>query len=275
MDVRTSSGANRRPDAETEEARSLSRVMFARLRELDEGTPEYQYVRNTLIELNLTLVRYAARRFQSRSAQLEDIMQVGTIGLIKAVDRFDVERGVEFTSFALPTIIGEVKRFFRDTSWAAHVPRRLQEARIDIARASEALGKRLDREPTATEIAEELNVTAAEVVEAQTATDNAYTASSLDAVTVDDDAEGSLAAHVGDADPGMERVDDLVSLKPLIDGLGERDRTILSLRFGAELTQAEIADRIGVSQMHVCRLLKRILGDLRDGLLADTSPGPV
>lgn len=275
MDVRTSSGANRRPDAETEEARSLSRVMFARLRELDEGTPEYQYVRNTLIELNLTLVRYAARRFQSRSAQLEDIMQVGTIGLIKAVDRFDVERGVEFTSFALPTIIGEVKRFFRDTSWAAHVPRRLQEARIDIARASEALGKRLDREPTATEIAEELNVTAAEVVEAQTATDNAYTASSLDAVTVDDDAEGSLAAHVGEADPGMERVDDLVSLKPLIDGLGERDRTILSLRFGAELTQAEIADRIGVSQMHVCRLLKRILGDLRDGLLADTSPGPV
>lgn len=274
MDVRTSSGANRRPDAETEEARSLSRVMFARLRELDEGTADYQYVRNTLIELNLTLVRYAARRFQSRSAQLEDIMQVGTIGLIKAVDRFDVERGVEFTSFALPTIIGEVKRFFRDTSWAAHVPRRLQEARIDIARASEALGKRLDREPTAAEIAEELNVTAAEVVEAQTATDNAYTASSLDAVTADDDAEGSLAAHVGDADPGMERVDDLVSLKPLIDGLGERDRTILSLRFGAELTQAEIADRIGVSQMHVCRLLKRILGDLRDGLLADTSPGP-
>jgi RNA polymerase sigma-B factor len=269
MDVRTSSGASRRPDAETEEARSLSRVMFARLRELDEGTPEYQYVRNTLIELNLTLVRYAARRFQSRSAQLEDITQVGTIGLIKAVDRFDLDRGVEFTSFALPTIVGEVKRFFRDTSWAAHVPRRLQEARIDIARASEALGKRLDREPTPSEIAAELNISEAEVVEAQTATENAYTASSLDAVATDDDAEGSLAAHVGRADPGMERVDDLVSLKPLIDGLNERDRTILSLRFGAELTQAEIADRIGVSQMHVCRLLKRILGDLRQGLLTD------
>jgi RNA polymerase sigma-B factor len=269
MDVRTSSGASRRPDAETEEARSLSRVMFARLRELEEGTPEYQYVRNTLTELNLTLVRYAARRFQSRSAQLEDIMQVGTIGLIKAVDRFDLDRGVEFTSFALPTIIGEVKRFFRDTSWAAHVPRRLQEARIDIARASEALGKKLGREPTPSEIAAELNVNDSEVVEAQTATENAYTASSLDAVANDDDAEGSLAAHVGRADPGMERVDDLVSLKPLIDGLNERDRTILSLRFGAELTQAEIADRIGVSQMHVCRLLKRILGDLRQGLLAD------
>jgi RNA polymerase sigma-B factor len=269
MDVRTSSGASRRPDAETEEARSLSRVMFARLRELEEGTPEYQYVRNTLIELNLTLVRYAARRFQSRSAQLEDIVQVGTIGLIKAVDRFNLDRGVEFTSFALPTIIGEVKRFFRDTSWAAHVPRRLQEARIDIARASEALGKQLDREPTASEIAAELNVSEAEVVEAQTATENAYTASSLDAVATDDDVEGSLAAHVGRADPGMDRVDDLVSLKPLIDGLNERDRTILSLRFGAELTQAEIADRIGVSQMHVCRLLKRILGDLRQGLLTD------
>ena len=269
MDVRTSSGASRRPDAETEEARSLSRVMFARLRELEEGTPEYQYVRNTLIELNLTLVRYAARRFQSRSAQHEDIIQVGTIGLIKAVDRFDLDRGVEFTSFALPTIIGEVKRFFRDTSWAAHVPRRLQEARIDIARVSEALGKQLGREPTPSEIATELNVSNAEVVEAQTATENAYTASSLDAVAADDDAEGSLAAHVGRTDPGMERVEDLVSLKPLIDGLNERDRTILSLRFGAELTQAEIADRIGVSQMHVCRLLKRILGDLRQGLLAE------
>jgi RNA polymerase sigma-B factor len=266
MDVRTSYG---RPDAETDEARALSRVMFARLRELEEGTSEYQYVRNTLVELNLTLVRYAARRFQSRSAQLEDIVQVGTIGLIKAVDRFDVQRGVEFTSFALPTIIGEMKRFFRDTSWAAHVPRRLQEARIDIARATESLGKRYDRDPTPGEIAAELRLTEAEVVEAQTATENAYTASSLDAVAVEDDVEGSLAAHVGHADPGMERVDDLVSLKPLIAELNERDRTILSLRFGAELTQAEIADRIGVSQMHVCRLLKRILGDLREGLLAD------
>jgi RNA polymerase sigma-B factor len=266
MSIRTVPG---RPDAEAAEARALSKVMFARLHDLEEGTHEYQYVRNTLIELNLTLVRYAARRFQSRSAQAEDITQVGTIGLIKAVDRFDVDRGVEFTSFALPTIVGEMKRFFRDTSWAAHVPRRLQEARIDIARATEALGKRLDRDPTPAEIAQELKVTEAEVIEARAATDNAYTASSLDAVTADDDAEGSLAAHVGRPDPGMERIDDLVSLKPLIAELDERDRAILSLRFGDELTQAEIADRIGVSQMHVCRLLKRILGTLRAGLLAE------
>jgi RNA polymerase sigma-B factor len=253
------------------EAHDLSKVMFARLRELEEGTYEYQYVRNTLIELNLTLVRYAARRFQSRSAQLDDIMQVGTIGLIKAVDHFDIQRGVEFTSFALPTIVGEMKRFFRDTSWAAHVPRRLQEARIDIARATEALGKRLGRDPTAAELADELHLTEAEIVEAQAVTDNAYTASSLDATTTDDESEAALAAHLGHVDPSLERVDNLISLKPLIAELDERDRMILSLRFGDELTQAEIADRIGVSQMHVCRLLKRILATLREGLLAEAS----
>jgi len=255
------------------EARALSKVMFARMRELEEGTHEYQYVRNTLIELNLTLVRFAARRFQSRNSQLDDIMQVGTIGLIKAVDRFDIQRGVEFTSFALPTIVGEMKRFFRDTSWAAHVPRRLQEARIGIARATESLGKQLGRDPTIPELAAELQVTEAEITEARTATDNAYTASSLDATVDDDGVESTLTAHLGRMDPSLERVDDLVSLKPLIAGLDERDRTILSLRFGAELTQTEIADRIGVSQMHVCRILKRILSTLRDGLLAE-APAP-
>ena len=255
------------------EARALSKVMFARMRELEEGTHEYQYVRNTLIELNLTLVRFAARRFQSRNSQLDDIMQVGTIGLIKAVDRFDIQRGVEFTSFALPTIVGEMKRFFRDTSWAAHVPRRLQEARIGIARATESLGKQLGRDPTIPELAAELQVTEAEIIEARTATDNAYTASSLDATVDDDGVESTLTAHLGRMDPSLERVDDLVSLKPLIAGLDERDRTILSLRFGAELTQTEIADRIGVSQMHVCRILKRILSTLRDGLLAE-APAP-
>lgn len=260
--------------SESAEARDLSKVMFARLRELEEGTYEYQYVRNTLIDLNLTLVRYAARRFRSRHAQRDDILQVGTIGLIKAVDRFDIQRGVEFTTFALPTIVGEMKRFFRDTSWAAHVPRRLQEARIDIARATEGLGKQLGRDPTTAELAGELQLTEAEIIEAQVAADSAYTASSLDATTADDDSEGALAAHLGRLDPSLEQIDNLVSLGPLIAALDERDRMILSLRFGAELTQAEIADRIGVSQMHVCRLLKRILATLREGLLAEVAEAP-
>ncbi|TKA12176.1 SigB/SigF/SigG family RNA polymerase sigma factor [Actinacidiphila oryziradicis] len=254
--------------ATTDEARGLSKVMFARLGELEEGTPEFQYVRNTLIELNLTLVRYAARRFPSRSAQAEDIAQVGTIGLIKAVDRFDPARGVEFTTFALPTILGEIKRFFRDTSWAAHVPRRLQEARICLARAEESLGKSLGRDPTDAELADAMHITEAEVAEARAVADSAYTASSLDAVSTADDAEGTLGEHLGLTDPRMDRVDDLVSLKPLIASLGERDRAILAMRFGAELTQSEIADELGVSQMHVCRLLKRILATLREGLLA-------
>jgi RNA polymerase sigma-B factor len=157
-------------------------------------------------------VRFAARRFQSRNSQLDDIMQVGTIGLIKAVDRFDIQRGVEFTSFALPTIVGEMKRFFRDTSWAAHVPRRLQEARIAIARATESLGKTLGRDPTIAELAAELGVTEAEITEARTASDNAYTASSLDATTDDDDgAQSALTAYLGHLDPSLERVENLIS----------------------------------------------------------------
>lgn len=252
------------------DARALTKVLLARLRGLEEGTHEYQYVRNTLIELNLNLVHFAARRFSSRSNQLEDIIQVGTIGLIKAVDRFDLDRGVEFTTFALPTVIGEMRRFFRDTSWAVHVPRRLQEARINIARARESFNKKHDRDPSAAELAEMLDLGEAEVVEALAVAENAYTASSLDATTAEDGAEGTLAAQVGRADPAMEKVENLVSLRPLIEGLGERDRTILSLRFGAEMTQAEIAAEIGVSQMHVSRLLNGILGRLREGLLSSS-----
>ena len=140
----------------TVDARTLSTSLFKRLATLEEGTAEYSYVRNTLVELNLSLVKFAARRFRSRSEPIEDIVQVGTIGLIKAINRFDAERGVEFTSFALPTIVGEIKRFFRDTSWAVQVPRRLQELRIDLAKARDAMEQHLGRCPTAAELAEHL-----------------------------------------------------------------------------------------------------------------------
>jgi RNA polymerase sigma-B factor len=252
------------------DARAMSKVLFTRLAVLEEGTHEYQYVRNTLVELNLTLVRFAAGRFRNRSEPMEDIVQVGTIGLIKAIDRFDPSRDTEFTTFALPTIVGEIKRFFRDTSWAVHVPRRLQELRLALAKATEELTQRLDRAPTTAELAAQLGLTAEEVCEGLVAA-NGYSVSSLDAQPGEDDSEtgGSIAERVGALDPGMEGIENLESLKPLMAQLPERELRIISLRFGAELTQAQIGAELGLSQMQVSRLLSRAIRNLRTQLLVD------
>ncbi|RKN37429.1 RNA polymerase sigma factor SigF [Streptomyces hoynatensis] len=250
------------------DARALSKSLFARLRVLEEGTHEYAYVRNTLVELNLALVKFAASRFRSRSEPMEDIVQVGTIGLIKAIDRFDAERGVEFPTFAMPTIIGEIKRFFRDTSWSVRVPRRLQELRLDLAKAGDELAQQLDRAPTVAELAERLRISQEEVIEGMTAS-NAYTASSLDAQPEEDEGEGALADRIGYEDHGLEGIEYIESLKPLIADLSPRDRQILSLRFVGNMTQSEIGEELGISQMHVSRLLARTLGRLRRGLLAE------
>ncbi len=265
-----------RPDAGTDgantsvsEIREVSRELFRRLTVLEEGTSEYQYARNTLIELNMTLVRFAAKRFRSHGDQMEDIIQVGTIGLIKAVDRFDPDFGTEFVTFAMPTITGEIKRFFRDTSWAVRVPRRLQELRLDLARTTDALAAELDRSPTVAELAERLAITEEEVIEAQFAA-NAYTASSIDAQMTDDDDEGTAWAHrIGAEDPGLEGVENLTALKPLIAELPERERTILAMRFSGDMTQAAIGDELGLSQMHISRLLTRALATLRRQLLTE------
>ncbi len=252
------------------DARELSRQFFDRLASLEEGTHEHQYVRNTLIEMNLSLVRYAAARFRSRSNnEMEDIVQVGTIGLIKAIDRFELTRQVEFTSFAVPYIVGEIKRFFRDTSWAVHVPRRLQEARVELAKATEELRSRLGRTPTTRELSELMCLSEEEVIEARKAS-NGYTSSSLDAaLSSDAGAEGEtvLADVIGEDDPGMELVDDLSSLAPLIAQLDERERQIIHMRYVEERTQAEIGEELGISQMHVSRLISRMLRRLRAGLL--------
>ncbi|WP_405945628.1 SigB/SigF/SigG family RNA polymerase sigma factor [Streptomyces prunicolor] len=252
------------------DARELSRQFFDRLTSLEEGTHEFQYVRNTLIEMNLSLVRYAAARFRSRSNnEMEDIVQVGTIGLIKAIDRFELSRQVEFTSFAVPYIVGEIKRFFRDTSWAVHVPRRLQEARVELAKATEELRSRLGRTPTTRELSELMCLTEEEVIEARKAS-NGYTSSSLDAaLSSDAGAEGEtvLADVIGSDDPGLELVDDLSSLAPLIAELDERERKIIHMRYVEERTQAEIGEALGISQMHVSRLISRMLRRLRAGLL--------
>ena len=251
------------------DARALSKTLFARLETLEEGTHEHAYVRNTLVELNLALVRFAASRFRSRSEPMEDIVQVGTIGLIKAIDRFELSHGVEFPTFAMPTIIGEIKRFFRDTSWSVRVPRRLQELRLSLAKAGDELSQKLDRSPTMGELAERLGLERDEVVEGMVAS-NAYTATSLDAQPEEDGSESALANRIGYEDHSLEEVENLESLKPLIAELAPRDRRILALRFVGNLTQSEIGDELGISQMHVSRLLTRTLGRLRRGLLAES-----
>ncbi|MFE7836959.1 RNA polymerase sigma factor SigF [Streptomyces sp. NPDC057474] len=250
------------------DARSLSKLFFEQLAILEEGTREYQYARNTLIEMNISLVRYAAGRFRSRGAdEMEDIVQVGMIGLIKAIDRFELSREVEFTSFAVPYIVGEIKRFFRDTSWAVHVPRRLQEARVELARATDELSSRLGRTPTVKELAELMNLSQEEVVEARLAA-NGYNSSSLDAaINGDETGEAALADFIGTEDAAMELVEDFHALAPLLAELDERDRQIIHMRFVEELTQAQIAEHLGCSQMHVSRLLSRTLTRLRRGML--------
>ncbi|WP_344414226.1 RNA polymerase sigma factor SigF [Streptomyces glomeratus] len=250
------------------DARALSRLFFDQLATLEEGTPEYQYARNTLIEMNMSLVRFAAGRFRSRGPEeMEDIVQVGMIGLIKAIDRFELSREVEFTSFAVPYIVGEIKRFFRDTSWAVHVPRRLQEARVQLAKATEELRSRLGRTPTTKELAELMCLSEEEVVEARLAS-NGYNSSSLDAaISTGEDGETALADFIGTEDGALELVEDFHALGPMIAGLDERDRQIIHMRFVEELTQAQIGERLGVSQMHVSRLLSRMLARLREGLL--------
>ncbi|GCD45342.1 RNA polymerase sigma factor SigF [Streptomyces paromomycinus] len=250
------------------DARALSKTLFQRLESLEEGTHEFAYVRNTLVELNLALVKFAASRFRSRSEPMEDIVQVGTIGLIKAIDRFELGRGVEFPTFAMPTIVGEIKRFFRDTSWSVRVPRRLQELRLDLAKAGDELAQKLDRSPTVSELAERLGITNDEVVEGMAAS-NAYTASSLDAQPEEDDNEGALADRIGYEDHGLEGIEYVESLKPLIAELPPRDRKILSLRFVANMTQSEIGEELNISQMHVSRLLSRTLVKLRKGLMVE------
>ncbi|GAA2220598.1 RNA polymerase sigma factor SigF [Streptomyces amakusaensis] len=250
-------------------ARALSKTLFERLELLEEGTHEHAYVRNTLVELNLALVKFAAARFRGRSEPMEDIIQVGTIGLIKAIDRFDLSRGVEFPTFAMPTVIGEIKRFFRDTSWSVRVPRRLQELRLELARATDDLAQHLDRSPTVAELAAHLGIGEDEVVEGMVAS-NAYTAGSLDARTRGEEggegADATLADRIGYEDDGLEGIENIVSLKPLIASLAPRDRKILSLRFVAGMTQSDIGEELGISQMQVSRLLSRTLIKLRKGL---------
>ncbi len=229
------------------------------------ATPARATARDSLVHLHLPLVQHCASRFRNRGEPHEDLVQVGTIGLLKSIDRFDPERGVEFSTYATPTIIGEIKRYFRDKGWAIRVPRRLQELRMQIGSASAELTQALGHSPTPRELAEAIGHSVEEIIEALES-GNAYSTVSLDGSGDVDDESASLLDSLGAEDIHLEHVDIRESIRPMLDQLGPREKQILLLRFFKNMTQSEIAAEIGISQMHVSRLLTRTLAGLRQAL---------
>jgi RNA polymerase sigma-B factor len=248
--------------------RGRARELFGRLADLPADDPDRLRIRGELVELHLPLVEYLARRFRNRGEWLDDLTQVATIGLIKSIDRFDLERGVEFSTYATPTIVGEIKRHFRDKGWAVRVPRRLQELKLALTKAIGDLAQRQGRAPTVAEIAAHLQMTEEEVLEGLESA-NAYSTVSLDAPDSGDDDAPAVAESLGMLDDALEGVEYRESLKPLLEQLPSREKRILLLRFFGNMTQSQIASELGISQMHVSRLLARTLAQLRDGLTAE------
>ncbi|MFF5847273.1 RNA polymerase sigma factor SigF [Streptomyces massasporeus] len=247
--------------------RSGAREMFLKLRTLDSGSPEYAELRNQLVRMHLPLVEHLARRFRNRGEPLDDLTQVATIGLIKSVDRFDPDRGVEFSTYATPTVVGEIKRHFRDKGWAVRVPRRLQELRLALTTATAELSQLHGRSPTVHELAEKLAISEEEVLEGLESA-NAYSTLSLDVPDTDDESP-AVADTLGAEDEALEGVEYRESLKPLLEDLPPREKRILLLRFFGNMTQSQIAQEVGISQMHVSRLLARTLAQLREKLLVE------
>ena len=213
-------------------------------------------------------MEYLARRFRNRGEWLDDLTQVATIGLIKSIDRFDLDRGVEFSTYATPTIVGEIKRHFRDKGWAVRVPRRLQELKLSLTKAIGELAQREGRAPTVSELAAHLQMSEEEVLEGLESA-NAYSTVSLDAPDSGDEDAPAVSDSLGMVDDALEGVEYRESLKPLLGQLPPREKRILLLRFFGNMTQSQIATELGISQMHVSRLLARTLAQLRDGLTSD------
>ncbi len=223
-----------------------------------------------LIEL-MPLVRALALRYAGRGEPLEDLVQVGSIGLIKAVDRFDVDRGVDFPSYAVPTIVGEIRRHFRDKAWAMHVPRRLKELSLRLSRVLDQLTTELGRSPTIAELAMAAGVEEEEAIDALDSM-NAYSTRSLQA-PFDEGSDDSLTEKLGSDERGYAEVEDGTLVAAGLDALDERERRIVELRFFHELTQSQIASEIGISQMHVSRLLRRALTTMRGRIEAEAANG--
>ncbi|MDT0265625.1 RNA polymerase sigma factor SigF [Streptomyces sp. DSM 44915] len=259
--------ATRRRVAPDPQDRSAARGLFVELRTLPEGSAERAELRDTLVRMHLPLVEHLARRFRNRGEPLDDLTQVATIGLIKSVDRFDPERGVEFSTYATPTVVGEIKRHFRDKGWAVRVPRRLQELRLSLSQATAELSQQHGRAPTVHELAQRLNISEEEVLEGLESA-NAYSTLSLDVPDTDDESP-AVADTLGAEDDALEGVEYRESLKPLLEQLPPREKKILLLRFFGNMTQSQIAQEVGISQMHVSRLLARTLAQLRERLLVE------
>jgi RNA polymerase sigma-B factor len=220
--------------------------------------------REALVERFLPLARQLARRYQRGGEPLDDLVQVASLGLLKAIDRFDPERETAFSSFAVPTILGELKRHFRDKGWSVRVPRDLQELAVKVDRVGEQLSRELGRAPTPAEIAENVGASTEQVLEAREAS-AAYRAVSLDRPRDDDDEEaGGIAESVGIEDPGFSVAEDAATVDRLMRVLSDREREVLRLRFEEDLTQSEIGQRVGVSQMHVSRLIRQSVARLRE-----------
>jgi RNA polymerase sigma-B factor len=242
------------------------RILFARYaRDRDPGT------REQLVERFMPLARRLAMRYHQSGEPLDDLVQVASLGLIKAVDRYNPERGTAFSSFAVPTIVGELKRYFRDSGWAVHVPRGTQESALKVERAIEEVQRKLGRSPSVREIAGHLGKTEEEVLDAMEAR-SAYHSASLEETLSDDESEGARLDKLRSEEEGYELVDYAVSLEPAWERLSKREQLLLHLRFWEGMTQADIAKRIGVSQMQVSRLLRSTLIRLRASF--DDESGP-
>ncbi len=251
-----------------DESRAREKVLLATMSENPTDSGTYAAARDELITMHIPLVEHLARRFRDRGEPHDDLVQVGMVGLIKAADRFDTGRGVEFSTYATPTIVGEIKRHFRDRGWSIRVPRRLQEMRLQISRATAELSQESGRSPTVAELASHLDLTQEEILEGLESA-QAYSTLSLDSTSPSGDDESdsaSLTDTLGDEDEALEGVEYRESLKPLLAQLTERERQIIMMRFFKNMTQAQIAQEVNVSQMHVSRLLSKALATLRTGL---------
>lgn len=219
--------------------------------------------RDELVTNHINLVRYLAAKFKNRGEPMDDLIQVGTIGLIKAIDRFDPERGLEFTTFATPTILGEIKRHFRDKGWNVRVPRRLQELSAKINTVTDELTRDLQRSPSTEEVAEKLGVSVDEVLEAMESS-SAYSAVSLDTPATDDEDSVSLGDHLPSIDQDLDASNDRIVIEDAIAEFSPREQEIIRMRFEQGLTQVEIAEELGVSQVQVSRLLRRTLKKIQE-----------
>ncbi len=242
---------------------NVEALLVAYHRDGDESARE-----QALVEL-MPLVRALASRYAGRGEPIEDLVQVGSIGLIKAVDRFDVDRGVDIASYAVPTIVGEIRRHFRDKAWAMHVPRRLKELSLRLSRTLDQLTTELGRSPTIAELAAAAGVDEEDAIDALDSM-NAYSTRSLHA-PFDDSSDDSLSERLGADELGYAEVEEGSIVSAGLDALDERERQIVELRFFHELTQSQIASEIGISQMHVSRLLRRALATMR-GRIEEGAP---